>query len=802
MMPSLRQWVTFNGPLAASVPSQARRILPSQAKRRVGGGEGGSTPLTATQTNPTRRTTRARPHRSVWQADRVSFRALIRSINALRALALALLAVGTLTVLVALPAVANAATCPNERARAENSLSLALPDCRAYEQVSPPDKEGQDVEVMGNTGFGESGRQPFQSSLSGESVIYLGGGSSEGNGHVNRNVYLATRGPGGWFKARDIAPVGEPNYVAFSADLTAGLLTYEPDKLQSGPPLGTEAPGVYEDIYRRESDGSFVALNTKAPPDRAASGEANRFQILFAGASADVSHVVFEANDTLTAMTGVAPAAQDPGEKGDDIYEWTAGRLSLVNVLPGNVATTNNAIVGSGERPGSQPAEQGTHELNHAVSADGSRIYWTDVNTGALYLREGGSRTVEVDRTRGSGGSGGGDFQTASADGTRAFFTDANLLTNDAHVGSGANLFEYEAVGEKLVDLTPAGHADVQGVLGASKDGSYVYFIALGNLASGGVPGGDNLYAWHDGTTTFIATLSAGDNDIQVSAIFGSELDEAYLFPGLGSWSPSLYQRAAEASPDGRYLAFTSKASLTGYDNERSGKLAELYGKPVSEVYLYDAATRSLACASCIPTGGPPVGESYLPPSLNEGYRPTEVTEQGAVLFDSQESLLPQDTNGATDIYEYAHGELHLISNGAGAGPSFFAAADPSGHDVFFTTKQRLVAQDEDEAEDLYDARVNGGFAVPGRVPVCGDEAACRGPANVVARAPGPPASASVTGGGNLVLPTPPTTPARITPKPTSKSVKCKRGYVRKRKRCAKQNTKGSSRGRSRRGAR
>jgi hypothetical protein len=90
--------------------------------------------------------------------------------------------------------------------------------------------------------------------------------------------------------------------------------------------------------------------------------------------------------------------------------------------------------------------------------------------------------------------------------------------------------------------------------------------------------------------------------------------------------------------------------------------------------------------------------------------------------------LLPRDTNGESDVYMWENGEIELISTGRDASPSRFADASASGGDAFFVTGEQLVGWDEDDAFDMYDARVGGGLPEPPAPPVAcsGDE--CQGP--------------------------------------------------------------------------
>ena len=51
---------------------------------------------------------------------------------------------------------------------------------------------------------------------------------------------------------------------------------------------------------------------------------------------------------------------------------------------------------------------------------------------------------------------------------------------------------------------------------------------------------------------------------------------------------------------------------------------------------------------------------------------------------------------------------------------------DPAGSDVLFSTTEQLVPQDSDTQEDIYDARVQGGFPALAQPAPCGSEA-CEG---------------------------------------------------------------------------
>ena len=245
----------------------------------------------------------------------------------------------------ALPWSAQAEACPNAASRSGPSASL--PDCRAYEMVSPIKNEGGNVYTP-DSGMNESlgdaviGFPPFEAAPDGNSVAYVADPSSAGNGKGLGDSYLATRDTGGDWTAVNLEPPGqEAGYQGFSEDLSVGIL----DTCEE-PLLAPEAPnGEYNILYSHlNSDGGgsgYRALITMRPPaqlpckNRAASfgssaeGANHERPVLYAGGTPDLSNTLFEANDALTAN------ATPTGDEENNLYDQAGDELRLVNVLPG-----------------------------------------------------------------------------------------------------------------------------------------------------------------------------------------------------------------------------------------------------------------------------------------------------------------------------------------------------------------------------------------------------------------------------------------------------------------------------------
>jgi len=301
-------------------------------------------------------------------------------------------------------------------------------------------------------------------------------------------------------------------------------------------------------------------------------------------------------------------------------------------------------------------------------------------------------------------------------------------------------------------------------VTGASEDLSYLYFVSKEALDAGATAGERNLYLDREGTIEFIATVSAVDT--------GEGLDS--FTPHLASGNP--IGSNVRVTPDGRHLAFMSTESLTGYDNtDAVGASPESSnGDADFEAFVYDADSGRLTCASCNPSGARPVGHEYvrafktydfptktwaaawIPPWENEFHPSRVLSDDGNHLFfNSFDPLVPQDTNGVQDVYQWeaqgtgscqkVEGCLSLISTGDSQRKSEVVDASADGRDVFIRTASSLDPRDPG-LYDIYDAREGGGYPLPLSPPAClGD--ACQS----VPAAPNDPtpASAGFKGAGS-----------------------------------------------------
>jgi sugar lactone lactonase YvrE len=677
-----------------------------------------------------------------------------------------------------------------------------LPDGRAYEQATPVDKGG--ASAQGHIDYVRAARS------GGGITFFSNGGIPGGEGTQQFPQYISARNPdGSGWSTQGVLPTA-------SNGSSAHVRGFD-EELSQAYVMQSKFPAEGQQTFYQRDSGSHAL--------RAIAGEVLPVQVhnSYAGESADGSKVLVEA---------VYGTNRPPGAvKGQNVFVWekASGALSLAGALNNAQAPPGGASAGSYAIGG--PLNYTSYE--HPISADGSRVLFSSLGSHQIYLRQNPTQpqssleagkctepelacTTQISASQRTAAplkdEKAATLWVATPDASKAFFTSPGRLTDDAPADAGSDLYRYDLEAGKLVDLTPTSEADVQGVLGASADGSHVYFVANGVLAANqGADGstatpGDcansepeyeeytkgtcNLYLWNEGTITYVAPQRASG---PVS--------------GSAAWNwvrrPDLFreEKTARVSEDGLTLLFQSTEKLTAYDNEGA-----------AEFYRYDAARDELTCVSCSPNGARPVGSATMRTirvviSSGIAARPAPVQTRNMsadgkrVFFESADKLVAGDVNGedgcppakngdstapsCQDVYEWeaagtgsCHSEdqnggcLYLISSGKSPEPSYFADAGANGDDVFFFTLDSLVGQDEDEIVDIYDARVGGGIAAqnPLPLPLPCEGQACRGPASP-APIPASPGSSSFQGPGN-------------------QTSSCKKGKVRKHARCVKKKSK------------
>jgi hypothetical protein len=568
---------------------------------------------------------------------------------------------------------AAAAACPNESSRV--GASSRLPDCRVYELATP-----------GLDGSAPAGGLPGliveAVRADGEALAFQSSDApAEAEGSTaTTNTLLAVRGAEGWSTRSLSAPTplasatffgAVGSTVGLSADLTQSVLW-------SNQPLTAAAPAG-SNLFLRRADGSFLALTKAAAP---AFGPGARLS----GASRDFSRLFF-----TTTVGQPVVGIEDPLLNGNT-YEYSAGQLRLVPILPES-SGEEAAPAGGALAPGVLPA----------VSEDGRQVIFKAVGYPGLYLRSDGTESVEVSKSQRTPADLNPPANAIpagiSAAGSVVLFTSASELTEDANTGggptptdAGADLYSYDVATGKLTDLTVdtdpadvATGADVEAVLGASPDASYVYFVATGDLASGATSGQRNLYVEHGGQITFVAKDPLPGEHFYVT-------------------------------PDGLHAAFASTAPQGAYDN---AGFAEVYE------YTYGGSIR---CASCRPNGEPPTsGASIAGRTLSD--------DGTRLFFQSADGVLPDAQSGQANVFEYEGGKVQLLTPGEGS-PSVLVGAGATGQDVFIAGFEELSPQGQGPVFAIYDAREDAVVPPPTTSAGCQGET-CRGAGPPAVELPG-----------------------------------------------------------------
>jgi hypothetical protein len=596
--------------------------------------------------------------------------------------------------------------CANAVLRAQNNSS-GLPDCRAYEMVSPPYKEGFPIDQQT---FNDDGAVAFVS------TGFINGG---GTGTA-ATQYIATRSAAGWTTVAPNLPTGiYDTAIGFGA---AGLSSDLRSALWiSGRHVAPVDDTAY--YYLTGPNGSVTRVGPGTVPGNV-EGPAT------VAASADLSHIVF--------AHGLGSGSPQNAE----LYEL----VGTGNTGPGRPVSVNN----HGQQVPPEACRSG-------MSVDGRVIFFASScreGVSQLWARVGGAATVAVsgsectrpvdDPAGACNGVSSARFEGSAVDGSRVFFsTDQQLVDGD--VDAGTDLYVCEIPGGVPAPVGDANScsalrevsgveglsARVQSVPAVSEDGSRVYFVAKGvladNLGTSNAPAVDgqaNLYLWSSdaahpgGQIRFVADVTDPD-------------------PGAGGVASVANARM---TPDGRYLVFGTSAALVtaGPGDDTDGGAADLY--------RYDAVTGAMVRVSTGVSGSG--GNTAGMDAANSEGRGTMTSDGSTIVFVTAEALSGSDIDGVADVYAWHDGRVSLISDGQTGGRRGWVT--PSGRDIFFSSGGRLTALDGDVNDDIYDARVGGGFDLTRPVPCFGDS--CRARPSAVPGLPGPSGGAGDRG-GEVVVP-------------------------------------------------
>jgi hypothetical protein len=706
----------------------------------------------------------------------------------------------------------NMSSCLNEPLV---GFSSSLPDCRAYELVSPGYGAGATPYGYANRGV--------MISPDGEDLLATVFGSLQGSEGLKQveteegELYEFARTSTGWSVEAQDPPQGTYPFHAFQAapasDLSSSVWVV-PLPL----PAGTEPETFWKyqndsEYVLREGHNRFTEIGpVVAPGHEAVFGAFGGVK----GVSEDLAHIVFSVQ--TQGGKDLWPGDETLEDNGhESLYEYhgtTGGEPVLVGVKNGGVPPWRSGATVVNE--GAQlESDCGTDY--DGMSLNGERVFFTALHeegcTGSqpeaseIFARVNGAETVSISEpSRESceactlgGMPESATFVGSSEDGLLAYFTSEQHLLPGA---SGLSLYEYDfhAPEGKRVTLVAG---ELASVARASADGGRVYFESRSLLTSAG--NGDGEVA------------SAGAANLYMYNASGAAPVFQFVADGEGAGE-------FDATRDGQFLVFSTATELRGTNDTSE----------VPQLFEYDAATGSLSRVSIgerSSTGYPcpatnTIEEGYdcdgntkiaedtprlaEPPvfgKITGGAVVSSVAENGTVAFSSELPLTRQAVQGhryyndegilqgfTENVYEYRDGSVYLISAGDEAYPAHARAAaqtavlgiDETGSDIFFSTVNRLTQQDTNTQSSWYDAREEGGFPKPPMSPECDEE--CQGAGPPPPSTLSPPLSSPTLDENIVPVSTSPRSGKQKTPVKLKKASKrCSRGYRRTKKgRCIK----------------
>ncbi len=499
-----------------------------------------------------------------------------------------------------------------------------------------------------------------------------------------------------------------------------------------GPEI--KAPDVSE-VFARVDGFRTIAISEPTAPSCLACDTEARAPALFAGASEDGTKAFF--------MT-TQPLLEHASSMNLYEYDFNAPKHERVS----RVST------GSGE-----PEVQGVAR----VSEDGSHVYFVAkgqlLPSGTADTSAGSDELTSVTTATGTANLVAGEQFVEGLATSTGVFTVGQAISG-AGLAPGTTITR---VGEGFLELSAPAEASGTGVdLSAGAQP-----FAVGDVVAGaGVPAGDTITAVEGQTLTLSAPASASASGVTVTAanregatptaradnLYVYEHDEAFPHGRLQfvatlspedkyDWEAQNGYKQVQATPDGRFLVFQSRADLTAGDEAPEAD---------PQIFEYDAEREELVRVSTGQAG-------YASGLANSNQHPASIIAQNlsgagtspaaryarlalsgdgaTIMFSSaaalSEQAQPAEAAGAESVYEYhsdvssaggsiSDGEVYLLSDGRdeaqinrGSKGDLPVGITLSGDDLFFQSADQLVSGGGDSSFGVYDARVGGGFAAP-----------------------------------------------------------------------------------------
>jgi hypothetical protein len=584
-----------------------------------------------------------------------------------------------------------AESCPNAQGRTESNPNLTtgrpystqLPDCRAYELVSPPDTGGIPAVSLdeGATSRPRTAGAEWDQVTPGGALYWISRAQPAGTGAVPNgtsiDLFVSRRTAAGW-TTRDLTPfptIGENELIAGAPDSSTALIITQTSLVPEDQdnPLNTQ--GALEsvfDIYR-VSEGetpllvSHGTLPRTVPPQPAGEG----IELKRAGEiteNAALTAVAFVSTARLTAAASL-------GFK--DCYAWSdvGVRLAFLTNPEFQSAVNRNCEL-LGMTPDGRP-------ILRDLSADNySGLIF--VGNGSEEFPEGKVSAVQLSAPAFTTTM----FDAVSPDGSLGYVTTVYPLGNEERA-SEPNVYAVTVPAFPNHTLVTPGTGSGNSVVclscrlagggpatfvTQSADGSHVFFnVAEAAGESAGHPY-KGLWSWDRNTKTAARLTDATDVEHLISS-------------QNGAYAVGLTRQLAK-NPEGTADVYEFSASLTGPQLITSGVSADTYRLSGNEDDVFRPPT-----ATGVSNDGRRVVYDDQPPAV-EGRLPPETAQEWR-------------TSGAT-----IHETVQLSPLGARSSYYVLGTGGPELEDVFFAAQEPLVPADRNGGtQDVYDARAQGGFA-------------------------------------------------------------------------------------------